>query len=722
MANQLKMAMIQALLALHARGWSKRRIARELGIDRGTVARYLQLAGRANPAISLTGSNPAESTISLTGSDGSADAKPTIFPVSDPAEQSKPATLLAGSAAHPDGPEPVSTSKPAISLTGSAAADAAGMPPGADPLLVAVAALAQSRSAGRLSACTPWAEVIDAKLSQGLSAQRIYQDLVTEHGFAGSYSSVQRYVRRRARGRPLPMRRLECAPGQEVQVDFGQGAPVIDAQGKRRRPHVFRIVLSHSRKAYSEVVFRQTTEDFLRCLENAFWQFGGVPETVILDNLKAAVTQADWFDPELNPKVQAFAAHYGTVFLPTKPRTPRHKGKVERGVDYVQENALKGHTFQSLEEQNRHLCDWESTVADTRIHGTTRRQVGKVFAEIERPALKPLPRERFPFFHEGQRSVNRDGHIEVDKAYYSAPPEYLGRRVWVRWDSRIVRIFNQRMEPLITHVKREPGRFSTHPGHIVAEKISGVERGTTWLLSKASRVGPHTAAWAEALLSTRGIEGVRVLMGLISLAGQHPADTLEEVCALAHAHGAYRLRTLRQLLKRQGPQQRQQVFLEVHPLIRRLDEYAEVVRRSLHGANGSGEAPVSTTGEGRTGSSSLLPKRPQRGIDYRQLRTLVSIREVLELLSFRASAGTGEQVRGRCPLHGSTSPKSRVFSAHLAKNLFRCFKCQAAGNHLDLWAAATRQPLYQAALDLCNRLQRPVPWLCAEPTACAAGS
>jgi transposase len=717
MANQLKMAMIQALLALHACGWSKRRIARELGIDRGTVARYLQLAEQAKPAISLT------------GSDETAAAKSAILPASDPAEQSKPATPLAGSdgaaAAHPDGSEPVSTSKPAISLTGSEGADTAGGMPGADPLLVAVAALAQPRSPGRQSVCTPWVEVIVAKQTQGLSAQRIYQDLVKEHGFAGSYSSVQRFVRRQARGRPLPMRRLECAPGQEAQVDFGQGAPVVDAQGKRRRPHVFRIVLSHSRKAYSEVVFRQTTENFLRCLENAFWHFGGVPETVVLDNLKAAVTQADWFDPDLNPKVQSFCAHYGTAMLPTKPRTPRHKGKVERGVDYVQDNALKGRTFQSLEEQNQHLGDWERTIADTRIHGTTRRQVGQVFADIERPRLKPLPPERFPFFHEGQRSVSRDGHIEVDKAYYSAPPEYLGRRVWVRWDSRLVRLFNHRMEPIATHSKREPGRFSTHPGHIAAEKISGIERGTTWLLSKASRVGPHTAAWAEALLATRGIEGVRGLMGLISLAGQHPADALEEVCALAHAHGAYRLRTLRQLLQRQGPRQRQQVFLEAHPLIRRLDEYAAVVRRSLSGSRGAGRPPEPAVAEGSTGSSSLLPKRPRTGIDYRQLRSLVSIREVLELLGFRVTAATGatgDQLRGPCPVHGSTSRKSRVFSVHLTKNVFRCFKCQAAGNHLDLWVAATRQPLYQAALDLCHRLHRPVPWLRTEPTACAAGS
>ncbi|HZL95809.1 MAG TPA: hypothetical protein VFB99_19280, partial [Vicinamibacterales bacterium] len=146
--------------------------------------------------------------------------------------------------------------------------------------------------------------------------------------------------------------------------------------------------------------------------------------------------------------------------------TVQAKGKVERGVAYVQDNSLKGRTFQSLEAQNQHLAEWERLIADTRIHGTTRRQVGKVFAEVERAALRPLPRERFPFFHEAQRIVNRDGHVEVARAYYSAPPEYLMRTVWVRWDSRLVRIFNHKFEQIAIHVRHEQGRFSTQGQHV----------------------------------------------------------------------------------------------------------------------------------------------------------------------------------------------------------------------------------------------------------------
>lgn len=239
-------------------------------------------------------------------------------------------------------------------------------------------------------------------------------------------------------------------------------------------------------------------------------------------NLKAGVEQPDWYDPELNPKLRSFAEHYGLAVLPTKPRTPRHKGKIESGVGYVKKNALKGHGFDRLEQENQHLLDWETTVADVRIHGTMRQQVGKVFAEVERPALLPLPIERFPLFEEGQRTVHRDGHIEVAKAYYSVPPEYLGRPLWARWDGRLVRIFDQKMASIAVHLQIEAGKFSTQAIHVADEKISGVERGAEWLLIRVRRIGPQATLWAEAMLQDRGIEGVRVLQGLRSLGERHP--------------------------------------------------------------------------------------------------------------------------------------------------------------------------------------------------------
>lgn len=547
MANVLKMALIESILSLHAQRWSQRRIARELGIDRGTVQKYLRAR--------LSGSKPANLPT------GSGDSKPATLP-GVPAPGSKPATNL------PTG-------------SGAGAADESVGLVGAGE-----AAVARLAPPGPLSRCEPYRELILAKLQAELSARRIWQDLV-ESGATVGYDSVRRFVQRLGRTRTFPFRRMECGPGEEAQVDFGTGAPVITADHpsagarKRRKTYVFRIVLSHSRKAYSEATFTQTTEDFFRCLENAFAHFGGVPKTLVIDNLKAAVAHPDWFDPELTPKVQSFCRHYGTVILPTKPYMPRHKGKVESGVKYVKNNGLKGKTFASLEEENRSLADWERTVADTRIHGTTKRQV-KLLFEQERGTLLPLPLERFACFHEGKRKVNRDGHVEVAKAYYSAPPEYLGREVWVRWDSRLVRIFNHRFEQLAVHPRHEQGRFSTRPEHIAKEKISGLERGAGYLLHKVSVVGPFTREWSEAVVNARGIEGTRVLQGLLALTKRHPCDALEKACEIALSHGCWRLRAVRQLLGRKGAKQEPLPFLDEHPIIRPLEDYAAVVARAIH--------------------------------------------------------------------------------------------------------------------------------------------
>ncbi len=283
-------------------------------------------------------------------------------------------------------------------------------------------------------------------------------------GLHGVVSKCKRFAGKLRQTQPRRFQRVECAPGDEAQVDFGRGAPTRTAEGKRRRPSVLRVVLSHSRKAYSEAVWHQNTESFIRVLENAFRYFGGVPRTLVTDNLKAAVLKADWYDPELNPKLEAFARHYGTSILPTRVHTPRHNGKVERGIGYVKDNGLKGRVFDSLADQNGHLLDWETHVADQRIHGTTRRQVGALFLSAERDALLPLPNSLFPCFNEGRRSVHRDGFVEVDKAYYEVPEEYVTRTVWVRWrwDHRLVRVFNTRRDA-VHHV----GQRIQHHGILI---------------------------------------------------------------------------------------------------------------------------------------------------------------------------------------------------------------------------------------------------------------
>jgi hypothetical protein len=169
----------------------------------------------------------------------------------------------------------------------------------------------------------------------------------------------------------------------------------------------------------------------------------------------------------------------------------------------------------------------------------------------------------------------------VKRAYYSVPPEYLGRQVWVRWEARLVRVFNDRMEAIAAHVKHEPGRFSTQGGHIAAEKINNVEKGAAWLLSPVRRIGPGASRWAEAVITVRGIEGVRVVQGLLSLANRHPCSIIERACGIAVSYDSYRLRTIRALIERQAPKQESLPLLTEHPLIRSLSEYQQLVHASF---------------------------------------------------------------------------------------------------------------------------------------------
>jgi transposase len=518
MANKLTVQEQEAITNLTRLGWGIRKIARELGVSRNTVRAYARsvevLSAEALAEEILKGSPPS-STIETD-------------PLSTP-----------GSATAQNQTDPLST----------------------------------AGNTGRKSLCADHAELILAKFETGLTAQRIYQDLRVEIAFTGSYQSVKRYVRRLRQTDPQLVHRIEVEPGEEVQVDFGTGPTLLQSDGKKRKTWIFRLVLSYSRKAYSQAVLRQDTETFLRCIEAAFRQFGGSTLTINLDNLKAAVLKADWADPELNPKLMDFGRHYRTTIMPCLPGVPEHKGKVENSVAYVKENALAGRKFSSLAELNLALAHWEETVADLRIHGTTKRQVAQLFV-VEKPALQPLPASVFACFREGPRTVHRDGHVEVEKAFYHVPPEYLRQDVWVRYDSREVRIFTKNtdgsLKQIQVHRRLEPGKFTNARG--IGGGQGSLQANLDYWLKRASQLGPSCEGWARAVAQNRGIGGMRSLMGLVRLVDRHSFPTVNRACGRALAKGTWRLRDVRALIEAKEIQT-QITFEEHHPLIRNLSEY-----------------------------------------------------------------------------------------------------------------------------------------------------
>lgn len=514
MANKLKVQEQQTIIHLAKRGWGIRRIARELGISRNTVRDYVRAL--------------------------------------EPDDPSAIAEHILGSA-----PDPTIGSESEAIQT--------------DPL-------STSGNNGRKSLCLDHASLILRKVETGLTAERIYQDLKLEVCFVGSYQSVKRYVQKLRKTDPKLVYRIEVQPAEEVQVDFGTGPMLVRPEGKKRKTWIFRIILSYSRKGYSEGVLRQDTETFIRCLENGFRHFGGSTLTVNLDNLKAAVLKADWADPELNPKLIDFARHYRTTILPCLPGVPEHKGKIESGVKYVKGNGLAGRSFSSLAQLNQFLAHWEKTVADVRIHGTTKRQVAQLF-RAEKPSLIRLPDSLFPFFREGPRTVHRDGHVEIEKAFYHVPPEYLRRDVWVRFDSREVRIFikdkDGSLKQIQVHRRLEPGQFTNARG--IGGGQGTLQANLRYWLGRASNLGSSCEHWAQAVATHRQVGAIRTLMGLVALASRHSLSALNRACERAHAKGTWRLRDVRALLG-VAEIQPDLTFEEHHPLIRNLSEYGLFIR------------------------------------------------------------------------------------------------------------------------------------------------
>jgi hypothetical protein len=242
----------------------------------------------------------------------------------------------------------------------------------------------------------------------------------------------------------------------------------------------------------------------------------------------------------------------------------------------VRENGLKGRRFTSLAEVNRCLQQWEQTVADTRIHGTTRKQVAQSFEE-ERPHLQPLPGSLFPCYQEGRRNVHRDSFVEVARSYYEVPPEYIGCQLWVRWDSRTVRVFNERFEQVAMHARIEEGRFSRTLG--TGGHSQPVIASCQHWISRAGLLGDSCAKWSDALYQKRGPEALRSIIGLCNLIKQHSSMSIEAACGKAIEHNLWRLRDIRNLLS-QGAEQTSFSFTENHPLIRNLSAYSDFITAS----------------------------------------------------------------------------------------------------------------------------------------------
>jgi transposase/rhodanese-related sulfurtransferase len=535
MGNVLSEAKRQQVIALGRLGWSLRRIEQATGVRRETAGGYLKEAGIA---VGRPG-----------GWQRRPEAKPAMQVTTDSGAEIPTLNLQISE-----------FSKPAMEVTTDLGRSA-----------VPVEEIRQTSA----SACEVYRETIQLELSQGRNAMGIWQDLVDSYGFGGGYQSVKRFVRK-LRGLRSPEARvvIETSPGEEAQVDYGSGPMVRDPQsGKYRRARMFVLTLGYSRKSVRLLSFRSSTRIWAELHEKAFRRLGGSTQIVVLDNLKEGVLVPDVYDPSLNPLYRDVLSHYGVVALPCRIRDPDRKGKVEAGVGYAKKTPLKGKRFESLEEAQAYLDHWEERWADTRIHGTTKRQVSAMFAE-EKPLLQPLPLEPFRYYQYGDRTVHLDGCVEVDAAYYGAPPGWIGREVRVQWDLMFVRLLDPRTGQLLReHLRQKRG----------AHRIRAEDRPQRTplhihqLLARAHKAGANIGALCDAIHQRQAELGVRRILGVLSLVKKYGCAATDEACALALEMRVAEYRFVRRCLER-GPQAPLSLR-QVDPLIRELVQYRDLIQQ-----------------------------------------------------------------------------------------------------------------------------------------------
>lgn len=384
-----------------------------------------------------------------------------------------------------------------------------------------------------------------------MTAKQVWRLLVEGAGQRVGYTSVKRYVRERhGLGRKQVFCRIETEAGKEAQVDFGYAGMVYDPdRGRERKVYAFVMVLSYSRHRFVRLVFGQDKGTWIECHRLAFEFFGGVPERVVLDNLKSGVVKADVYDPTLNREYGECERHYGFLADPAKARTPRHKGKVERLIRVVRQQVMAGRKFRDLQEANERALIWCREEVGREIHGTIQRRPVEVFESEERGLLRALPEEGFECPVWKECTVHADQHIFFQKSFYSLPERFVGRKVWVRGERRLIRIYFQ--DKLVkTHVPApHPGFRRTDPLDIDSRKLAYVMPEPGKCLEEAGGLGESVRRLVEKVLERPGWTSLRKVQAVLRLGSKYGGRRLEGACQRALCFGNLSLKGLKGILE-----------------------------------------------------------------------------------------------------------------------------------------------------------------------------
>jgi transposase len=401
-----------------------------------------------------------------------------------------------------------------------------------------------------VSSVEPYRDLVLQLHAQGVEATAIRLRLAEHHGFTGSLSALYRFLHRINPPQPDVPMRIERDAGSEAQVDFGFAGRLLDpATGLPRKAWAFVMTLSFSRHQYVEFVFDQTLPTWLALHDHAFRFFGGVPQRVVLDNLKAGITKACFDDPQVQASYRECAEHYGFLIAPCAPQTPQHKGKVERGVGYLKGNFLAGRPLSSLPQTNADARRWCLTTAGLRRHGTTKLQPLARFQAHEQAALRPLPPAPYDLAIWKRVKLHRDSYVVFEQSFYSAPCRLVGQHLRVRGGSSTVRIYTDDYALVATHTRaQQPGERQTHPDHLPPHKLPGASWTRASCQERAAELGPATVELVQLLLDDSVIDRHQRVVRILKLQETVGAARLEAACARALRFDELTYATIKRIL------------------------------------------------------------------------------------------------------------------------------------------------------------------------------
>ena len=405
------------------------------------------------------------------------------------------------------------------------------------------------------STVEPYRQFVIEWIAQGVESKTIHQALVRNHHYTGSYSSVHRFVSRLSPAKVKPTAHLEFKPGEAAQIDFSTGPVLIDSRtDKPVKTWFFLITLAFSRHPYAELVLNQKVDTWLLCHRHAFEFFHGIPQRLIIDNARCAITKACYHDPVVQRAYAQYAEGYGFRIEALPPRAPQMKGRVESGIHYLKRNFVPTRLFVDLHDANRQLLDWIQTEAGQRCHGATHDKPLNLFA-IEAPVLQPLPTIPPEIALWARVKVHRDAHVQFAKCLYSVPYALMGQTLWLKATPHTIRLY-QEQTLLVTHARTfTPGSRRTLDAHLPPNALAYQMRSPTWCQQQAERIGEACNTLVTQLFADRVLYNLRAVQGILGLEKPYGTTRLEAACQRALDFHNPRYGTVKSILQKGLDQQ-----------------------------------------------------------------------------------------------------------------------------------------------------------------------